>query len=79
MQAARMRALRELCLAIQAARASGGYLLTGGEFTRETRELARSARIALIDGQSIVDWLRSPKSAAAATAPRAHRELAPIS
>jgi restriction system protein len=70
--------VRELCLAIQAARASGGYLLTGGEFTRETRELARSARIELIDGQSIVDWLRSPKSAAAAPAPRAHRELAPI-
>ena len=50
--------VRELCFVIGAAGARGGYLLTGGEFTRETRELARSSCIELMDGRSIIDWLR---------------------
>jgi restriction system protein len=50
--------VRDLGFVIRAAGARGGYLFTGGEFTREAREVARSSRIELIDGQTIVDWLR---------------------
>jgi restriction system protein len=53
-----LTAVRKLGLVIRAAGARGGYLFTGGEFTLEAREVARSSRIELIDGQTIVDWLR---------------------
>jgi restriction system protein len=44
--------VRELSFVIRAAGARGGYLFTGGELTREARELARSSCIELIDGRS---------------------------
>jgi restriction system protein len=50
--------VRDLGFVIRAAGARGGYLFTAGEFTREARELALGCRIELIDGQSIIDWLR---------------------
>jgi restriction system protein len=61
--------VRDLGRIIRAAGASGGYLFTGGEFTSEARELARSARIELIDGALLgVDWLPSARSPEAAPA-----------
>jgi restriction system protein len=50
--------VRDLGFVIRAAGARGGYLFTAGEFAREARELALCSRIELIDGQSIIDWLR---------------------
>jgi restriction system protein len=70
--------VRELGFVIRAAGARGGYLFTGGEFTREARELARSSRVELIDGRSIIDWLRSASPPEAAQEPRTHEEPARI-
>lgn len=64
--------VRDLCRIIRSVGACGGYLFTGGEFTCESRELARSSRIELIDGALLaVDWLRSARSPEAAPAPLA--------
>jgi restriction system protein len=46
-------AVRDLDGVIAAQRAHGGFLITGGEFTREARELAGSSKIELIDGASL--------------------------
>jgi restriction system protein len=79
-----LTAVRELGFVIRAAGARGGYLFTGGEFTREARVLARISRIELIDGQSTINWLRwvNPPEAAhrpeTAQGPRVHGELVRI-
>jgi restriction system protein len=54
-------AVRELGFLIRAVGACGGYLFTGGEFTREARELALRSRVEILDGRSIIDWLRGAK------------------
>ncbi len=70
--------VRDLGFVIRAAGARGGYLFTAGEFAREARELALCSRIELIDGQSIIDWLRSASPPEAAQEPRTHEEPARI-
>jgi restriction system protein len=70
--------VRELGVMIRAARARGGYVFTGGAFTREARVLARCSRVELIDGQSIIDWLRERSPEVAALEPRADGEVARI-
>lgn len=45
--------VRELNGVIAALGANGGYVVTGGEFTREAREFAGSSRIRLIDGTAL--------------------------
>lgn len=70
--------VRELGSLIRTVGARGGYLFTGGEFTREACGLARSSRVELIDGQSIIDWLRWAPPLEAAREPRARGLLARI-
>ncbi len=65
-----LTAVRELGFVIRAAGARGGYLFTCGEFTRDACELAPTNRIELIDGQSIIHWLRRGS--------RVHEELVRI-
>jgi restriction system protein len=45
--------VRELHGVIAALGANGGYVITGGQFTREAREFAGKTRIQLIDGASL--------------------------
>jgi restriction system protein len=45
--------VRELNGVIAAQRAHGGFVVTGGEFTREAREFAASCAIKLIDGPAL--------------------------
>jgi restriction system protein len=45
--------VRELNGVIAAQRAHGGFVVTGGEFTREAREFADSCAIKLIDGPAL--------------------------
>jgi restriction system protein len=71
-----LTAVRELCVLIRAAGARGGYLFSGGEFTREARVLARCSRIELIDGRST--WLHPASSPQTMPEPRARGKLARI-
>jgi restriction system protein len=50
--------VRELSEVLSAVGARGGYLVTGGHFTREARELAQLSRVELIDGDSLGDMFR---------------------
>jgi restriction system protein len=50
-------AVRELGAAMQSAGARGGYLITAGRFTREARELALEARIQLIGGDTLAEFV----------------------
>jgi Restriction endonuclease len=52
--------VRELNGVIAAQRAHGGFVVTGGEFSREAREFADSCAIKLIDGPAL-DELMSDK------------------
>jgi restriction system protein len=45
-----------LTSAIAAQRASGGFVITGGEFTREARKFADLCGIALIDGAALAQF-----------------------
>jgi hypothetical protein len=64
---------------IRAVGARGGYVFTDGAFTREARVLARCSRVELIDGQSIIDWLRGEISPeVAALEPQVDGEVARI-
>jgi restriction system protein len=45
--------VRELKGVIAAHGAHGGFLVTGGEFTKEAREFADSCKVRLIDGASL--------------------------
>jgi len=45
--------VRELHGVIAALSANGGYVITGGQFTREAREFAESTAIQLIDGAAL--------------------------
>jgi restriction system protein len=68
--------VRELATLIEAVGASGGYVITRGTFTREARDLARSAHIELIDGRMLAaDWLRAVEAAT----PFKRAEVVPIS
>ena len=45
--------VRELNGVIAAASAQGGYVVTGGQFTREAREFAKGTTIDLVDGEAL--------------------------
>jgi restriction system protein len=51
--------VRELNGVIAAQGAQGGYVVTGGRFTREAREFAGSCKIELIDGPSLEGFIGS--------------------
>jgi restriction system protein len=51
--------VRELYGVIAAQGAQGGYVVTGGQFTREAREFAGSCKIELIDGSSLGGFIGS--------------------
>ncbi|HTV95678.1 MAG TPA: restriction endonuclease [Steroidobacteraceae bacterium] len=58
--------LRELSEVLRAVGARAGYVITAGEFSREAREFARSARrdpiarLELIDGDSLLALIHGP-------------------
>jgi restriction system protein len=45
--------VRELYGIISAQRAHGGFVVTGGQFTREAREFANTCGVELIDGRAL--------------------------
>ena len=45
--------VRELNGVIAAASAQGGFVVTGGQFTREAREFAKGTQIELLDGEAL--------------------------
>ena len=49
--------VRDLYGIISAQRAHGGFVVTGGQFTREARELAKTCRIELIDGRELEELI----------------------
>ena len=49
--------VRELNGVMSAQRAHGGFVVTGGEFTREAREFARTTKIELIDGSAFAELI----------------------
>ena len=49
--------VRELSGIIAAQRAHGGFVVTGGQFTREAREFAGTCRVELIDGRKLEELL----------------------
>jgi restriction system protein len=49
--------VRELYGVISAQRARGGFIVTGGAFTREAREFAASCRVELIDGSGLQELI----------------------
>jgi len=54
-------AVRELDAMVRGVGASGGFVITLGEFTSEARELARGTRIELIDGGALdAEWGSEP-------------------
>jgi len=56
-------AVRELYGIISAQRAHGGFVVTGGQFTHEARELANACRVELIDGRALEELIGSAPSA----------------
>jgi restriction system protein len=51
--------VRELNGVMSAQRAHGGFVVTGGEFTQEAREFARTTKIELIDGSAFAELIGS--------------------
>ena len=51
--------VRELHGVIAAQRAHGGFVVTGGAFTPEARDFARTCEIELIDGLSLGSFIRN--------------------
>jgi restriction system protein len=49
--------VRELNGVVSAHGAHGGFVVTGGEFTREAREFAESCGIKLIDGRKLEELI----------------------
>jgi restriction system protein len=50
--------VRELNGVVSAQGAHGGFIVTGGEFSREAREFAESCDIKLIDGPALEELIR---------------------
>jgi len=55
--------VRELNGVIAAQRAHGGFVVTGGQFTREAREFADSCAVELIDGAALDELMAEVKIA----------------
>jgi restriction system protein len=49
--------VRELNGVIAALGANGGYVVTGGQFTREAQEFAQKTKIQLFDGSALEQWI----------------------
>jgi len=49
--------VRELNGVIAAQGAHGGFVITGGQFTREAREFARKTKVELIDGDALEELI----------------------
>jgi restriction system protein len=56
--------VRELNGVVSAQGAHRGFVVTGGEFTREAREFAKTCRIELIDGSKLEELIGGRNSAA---------------
>jgi restriction system protein len=56
--------VRELYGVMAAERAAGGYVVTSGQFTRDAIAFAEGRNIELIDGNSLPELLRQPKTPA---------------
>ena len=54
--------VRELNGVIAAMGAHGGYVVTGGQFTREAREFAQQSKVELINGQALEEWIDGVRS-----------------
>jgi restriction system protein len=54
--------IRELNGVIAAMEAHGGYVVTGGQFTREAREFAHNTKIGLIDRDALEELIDSVRS-----------------
>ena len=54
--------VRELNGVIAAMEAHGGYVVTGGQFTREAREFVHKTKIELIDGDALKELIDSIRS-----------------
>ncbi|MGA2707671.1 MAG: restriction endonuclease [Steroidobacteraceae bacterium] len=61
--------IRELHGLVTARRADGGVVITGGGFSREAKELARTCRIRLIDGDRLQHIIGSAQSSPSAASP----------
>ena len=49
--------VRQLYGIISAQRAHGGFVVTGGRFTREAREFANTCRVELLDGRALEELM----------------------
>ena len=54
--------IRELYGTISAQRAHGGFVVTGGQFTREARDFAHTCGVELIDGRALEELIGSAPS-----------------
>ena len=54
--------VRELNWVVAAMGAHGGYVVTGGQFTREAREFAQQTKVELINGQALEELIDSVRS-----------------
>jgi restriction system protein len=61
--------VRELNGVMAAQGATGGFVVTGGEFTREAREFARDTKIELIDGPKLQDLIGGATSSSESATP----------
>jgi len=69
--------VRELNGVMAAASAHGGYVVTGGQFTREAQEFAGKARIELVDGDALQQLIDSVASTAPTLTGMVARQTAP--
>lgn len=64
--------VRELCGVIAAQHAAGGYVVTLGRFTQDAIAFVAGRNIESIDGKSLPDLLRQPRSSAVAAIAPTH-------
>jgi restriction system protein len=69
--------VRELNGVMAAMDAHGGYVVTGGQFTREAREFAKGTSIELIDGDALPQLIGSAASMSPTLVGKAARQSAP--
>ena len=62
--------VRELNGIIAAASAQGGFVVTGGQFTREAREFAKGTQIELMDGKALENLIGCVHSPPPSTEPK---------
>ena len=70
-----MTVVRELNGVMAAVDANGGYVVTGGKFTREAREFAKGTKIELMDGDALEQLIGCVHSSVPSTGHGAIPEL----